>query len=196
MVSTVLGVAAVTSTILRSWPQFVSVLRTHKAAGVSTLTWTLVLNNHSAWSAYGLLSENPVLIFANILATMGCAATVWVLGSRLRAVLVTIAAALGASAIYAFDDGLLLAILVGLSLSMFVPQMLKVFRTSPEGVSVSAWVIAALSSVIWISWASSIDHVALASAHFFIGPVATVIAVRTYMAHRPAGPRRQPLARS
>lgn len=178
MTVTIVSIFAVIFTIARSWPQFLKIVVKGERSGVSVSTWLIALVAHTSWCAYGVLS--PVLLFipVNILAGAGCAATAWALGARWQ-VFAAIAGGTGVSLIaFSISDPTLLTVIVMLSIAMFIPQMIKVFRSSPQGLSLATWVIAVLASSTWIFWAFLIGRPNVASAHYFMLTVSLIIVIR------------------
>jgi uncharacterized protein with PQ loop repeat len=183
VLTTTLAFVAICFTVGRTWPQFVRIVLHKDKAGVSLGTWTLALMNHTGWLMYGILSNVPLFIVSNILAGVGCAATVWTLSSWKRAAQITAATAIATAAIYGIGDALLLTVITGFTLSVVLPQLIAVFRKPATGVSTLAWFIAAGSSITWIAWAVSINRLTVVIAHFVLLPAALVIATRAKRAH-------------
>jgi uncharacterized protein with PQ loop repeat len=187
-----LSVLTVVFTTLRSWPQFVRIVVRHEQDGVSVTTWSLALANHTGWFAYGVLAGLPVFVVVNLLAAFGCAGTVWVLRSPVRALAVAAATAALTLAAHAVDAAVVLAIITGISLSMFVPQAVRAVHRPAAGVSPASWATAALASALWLSYAWAIGRFSLVIADFFMLPLSLVILART----RGSGGRRQPALRT
>lgn len=181
----VLGGLTVVLTTLRSWPQFVRIARTRQRTGVSTLTWTIALANHTGWLAFGLLSGVPLLVVVNLLSGAGCAATVWALRSwRPVAASVALTTA-GAVAAFSMSDALLLGATTCSALAMFVPQLVRTLRHDAPGVSPAAWATAALASTSWLAYAVLIDRPSIVIAHCFMLPASLAILARS-LGTRPA----------
>ena len=128
----ILSVLAVVFTTLRSWPQFLRIIVKGERAGVSALTWAMALANHTGWFVFGLLSGVPLLIVVNIVAAAGCGATAWVLRSWAIVGAVTTASLVIPVAAFSRSDALLLAMITALSLTMFVPQVVRTV-SGPDG---------------------------------------------------------------
>lgn len=189
MLTEVLGTVATCSTIARTWPQFVRIAIRKNKEGVSLGTWSLALTNHTAWFMYGVLTSVPVFIVSNLFAAMGCAATVVALHSWKRLVMIVCAAAVLTTAIfYLISDSATLAIIVAVTMSMMLPQLWSVFRSPVSGVSPTAWLVSAVSSITWIAWAQSIHRLTVVAAHFVLLPAALIIAARAMYAHRRTEP--------
>jgi uncharacterized protein with PQ loop repeat len=146
-------------------------------------TWTLALINHIGWLTYGILTAVPVFIFCNAFAAIGCAATVCVMHSPKRMVQILSSSFAVAAIIYGVSDPLLLTVITVVTFMVVLPQLVAVFRTSAKGVSTTAWVIAACSSITWICWAISIHRMTVVIAHFILLPSAIVITIRAMRAH-------------
>lgn len=187
-----LSVVAVILTVSRSWPQFARIVMKKDRAGVSVVTWALALASHVGFFMYGVLSPVPLLIVVNLLAGAGCAAITWVLRSPLLVLGVVAVAATASTLAFAVADGALLALITPLAIGMFIPQLVRVFRTSARGVSPTAWVLAALSSTTWIAWAWAIDRPSIVIAHFFMLPASLAILKKTFSTR--AGGRSQEVA--
>lgn len=175
----VLDVLAVVFTVARTWPQFIRIVVRRDSTGVSTLTWTLVLSAHVGWLTYGILDRVVLLMVVNTLSALGCAVIVMRLRS-VRSLVAPVAGTLVASwALYEIRNGVLLGVLIGLSLVMFLPQVISVVRTPHEGVSPVTWTLSALASITWISWSIMIGRPLLGAAHYVMLPFALVILVMT-----------------
>ena len=173
----VLDVLAVVFTVARTWPQFVRIVVRRDSTGVSILTWTLVLSAHLGWLTYGVLDHLALLIIVNILSALGCAVIVLRL-RPLRFLVGPVAGTiLASSALYEIRNGVLLGALIGLSLVMFVPQVVTVFRVPHQGVSPITWTLSALSSITWIAWSIMVGRPLLGAAHYVMLPIALVILV-------------------
>jgi uncharacterized protein with PQ loop repeat len=183
VISTVLATVATMFTVGRTWPQFMRIVVRKDKSGVSLTTWSLALSNHTGWLVYGLFTQEPVFIISNVLAGLGCAATVWVLHSWQRMAQVCAVVAVASSVLYLGTDSLLLTCVTGFTLSVVIPQLVAVLRSPATGVSTIAWLIAACSSSTWIAWAISIDRLTVAVAHFVMLPAALVIASRAMRSH-------------
>jgi uncharacterized protein with PQ loop repeat len=177
-----LSVLALVFTTLRSWPQFVRIVVKGERRGVSLLTWTLALANHTGWLLFGVLSELPLLVVVNVVAAVGCGATVWVLRSWAMATVV--AAGAGSASVTAWSAGepVLLAAITLSALVMFVPQLIRTLRRPALGVSPVAWAMSALASATWISYAVAIDRPSIVIAHGFMLPASLVILARSVAA--------------
>ena len=175
----VLGVLAVVFTVARAWPQFIRIVVRRDSTGVSSGTWILVLSAHLGWLTYGILDRVVLLIIVNTLSALGCAVIVL----RLRPMRILAAAVAGTGlaswALYEISNGVLLGALIGLSLVMFLPQVVKVFHSPHQGVSPVTWTLSALSSISWISWSIMVGRPLLGAAHYVMLPVALVIVAMT-----------------
>lgn len=171
----VLDVLAVVLTVARTWPQFIRIVVRRDSTGVSGLTWMLVMISHLGWLMYGLFDHVVLLIVVNTLAALGCAA-ILVRLRPLHYLLIGVGAmGLASAALYAISNGALLTAVIGLSLVMFVPQVVTVFREPHYGVSPLTWTLSALSSMTWISWSFLVGRPVLAAAHYAMLPIALVI---------------------
>ena len=174
-----LDVLAVVFTVARTWPQVIRIAVRRDSTGVSNLTWTLVLSAHLGWLTYGVLDHVVLLMVVNILSALGCGAIVL----RLRPARFLAASAAGtivaSSALYEISNGVLLGVLIGLSLVMFIPQVVGVFGSPHQGVSPVTWTLSALSSITWISWSITVGRPILGAAHYVMLPLALVILVMT-----------------
>ena len=182
----VLNVLATVFTVLRSWPQFTRIVVRKNRSGVSALTWSLALANHTIWIVYGALANEPLLIVANILAGAGCAAIVGSLRSPPTSVATTILATATALALLQLGENVLLIAGVSSAIAMFLPQAIRVIRSNSEGISTLAWTTSALSSITWLTWGFVRGRPALVTAHFVMLPVAIFIALNSWRHHRVA----------
>ena len=180
----VLDILAVVFTVARTWPQFIRIVVRRDSTGVSFLTWTLVLSAHLGWLTYGILDHLVLLIVVNILSALGCAVIIL----RLRPVVFLVAPVAGTVlaswALYEVSNGVLLGALIGLSLVMFVPQVVKVFHAPHQGVSPVTWTLSALSSITWISWSIMVGRPLLGAAHYVMLPIALAILAMTARSKR------------
>ena len=184
-----LGLLAVVFTVARAWPQFVRIVVRRDSTGVSILTWMLILSAHLGWLSYGILDGVVLLIIVNTLSALGCAVIVL----RLRPIRFLAAAVAGTGvaswALYEIRNGVLLGVLIGLSLVMFLPQVVKVFHAPHQGVSPVTWTLSALSSITWISWSIMVGRPLLGAAHYVMLPAALVILAMTLRGKRHLEPR-------
>jgi uncharacterized protein with PQ loop repeat len=175
----VLDVLAVVFTVARAWPQFIRIVVRRDSSGVSNLTWMLVLSAHLGWLTYGVLDHLALLIIVNTLSALGCAVIVL----RLRPMRFLFGVVAGTSvaswALYEISNGVLLGALIGLSLVMLLPQVMKVVSAPHEGVSPVTWTLSALSSITWISWSIMVGRPLLGAPHYIMLPVALVILAMT-----------------
>jgi uncharacterized protein with PQ loop repeat len=180
----VLDILAVVFTVARTWPQFIRIVLRRNSTGVSILTWMLVLSAHLGWLMYGILDHLVLLIVVNTLSALGCAVIIL----RLRPVAFLVApvagTALASWALYEIRNGVLLGALIGLSLVMFIPQVVKVFRAPHQGVSPVTWTLSALSSITWISWSIMVGRPLLGAAHYAMLPIALAILAMTVRSKR------------
>ena len=184
MVLVIVSVLAVVFTVLRTWPQFIRIVVKKHHEGVSLLTWSIALANHTGWLVYGVLAPIPLFILSNLLAGAGCAATVWVMRGPQRTLAIFIGATVASVAIFELNDFVLLVLVNMTAFGMFVPQLVSVFRHNPAGVSVTAWVMASIASATWIAYAIVIGQPAIVLAHYFMLPAALIILIRTVVAPR------------
>lgn len=175
----VLDVLAVVFTVARAWPQFIRIVIKRDGTGVSILTWTLVLSAHLGWLTYGILDHVLLLIIVNTLSALGCAVIVLRLQTMRFLVAPVAVTGLASWALYEITNGVLLGALIGLSLVMFLPQVVKVYRSPHQGVSPLTWMLSALSSMTWISWSILVGRPLLGAAHYVMLPVALVILAMT-----------------
>lgn len=170
----------------RSWPQFVRIVVKHDPSGVSVVSWTLVLANFTMWATYGVVSELPVLIVANVLAGLGSAGIVVSLGRhglahRWQAPAAVAAALAGASAVYlALGATALLSVATVMAVGMFLPQLWTVFKTEPSGVSPLTWWLGVLAGVVWLGYGFTIGQPEIAAPHAVMTPCALAILWRVY----------------
>ena len=168
-------VLAAVLTVARTWPQFLRIVIRKDSTGVSSLAWSLVMTSHVGWLMYGIQDHLVLLIVVNTLASGGCAAIVLRLRSVRFVVILVVGTCLAAWALYSISNGMLLSAVVGLSLVMFLPQAVKVFRAPHEGVSPATWALSAASSMTWIAWSLMVSRPALAAAHYVMLPTALLI---------------------
>ncbi|HXW35919.1 MAG TPA: hypothetical protein VEJ87_15195 [Acidimicrobiales bacterium] len=175
----ILGVLAVVLTVARSWPQFIRIVVKRDNTGVSVLTWMLVMTAHLGWLMYGILDHVVLLVIVNTLCALGCAAILLRLRPLQYLLVPVVGMPLASVALYGISNGALLATVIGLSLVMFVPQVLTVFRAPHHGVSPLTWALSALSSITWISWSIMVGRPLLAAAHYVMLPIALAILGKT-----------------
>ena len=135
------------------------------------------MTSHVGWLMYGIQDHLGLLIVVNTLASGGCAAIVLRLRSVRFVVILVVGTGLAAWALYSISNGVLLSAVVGLSLVMFLPQAVKVFRAPHQGVSPVTWALSAASSMTWIAWSLMVSRPALAAAHYVMLPTALLILV-------------------
>lgn len=184
MLVATLSVLATILTVLRSWPQFVRVVIRRNAEGVSALTWMLALAAHTGWMMFGVLSGIWLFVIVNFLSGAGCAGIVWKIRSPMPVAVTVAGGAALSAAVFQVGEEELLALVVGMSLAMFMPQAFATLRSNIEGVSPVAWTITALSSIVWLSWAFVIGRPTLVIAHFVMLPLAVTIALAAWRADR------------
>lgn len=181
MLVSVLGVIAIILQWIRMWPQAVHILRRRDATGVSEITWHISLVVSVVWFTYGFAYHAPVFIVNNV---MTAAVTVCILygvarygsGSRWLPLVTIVASTV--SSLLLLDLGgtkVFSAVAIGAGMVMFLPQAVKVFRSSVSGVSPLAWRLTALSSAAWLAYALVRDLPAVLITHAVVLPCTLVI---------------------
>lgn len=164
----VVGWVAAASSASLAVPQGARIAMTRSVAGVSTITWQTMLIAGVAWTAHGLLTGIPQIIWPNALLAITSA---WVLWQLITAHRLPVAktwsipvavAALAFAADVAFGPLAFAAV-------VFVPgaigqtsQLRTIVRVAdPSGVSMVALVAGLLNQVLWFAYALPIHEVAV-----------------------------------
>jgi uncharacterized protein with PQ loop repeat len=186
MLTEALAVAATALPTLRAWPQVRRIAIRRETSGVSTTSWTLMLVNFSIWATLGAFMGIPVLIATNVLAGLGAIAVLASLAvkgqGQMWRIPTTVAGTVVTSAsLHAIGGTVVLGtIATVVAITMFLPQLVKVFKTSTAGVSPVTWWLAVASSVSWLSYGFAIGHPAIAAPHIVMLPSAIAILWRVY----------------
>src|SRR5688572_10565020 len=74
-VVTLIGTLAVITSIVRSWPQVIRLLRGNTSAkGVSVATWCIGTAGQTGWAVWGFANHVPAAMISNTLNSIGCSA--------------------------------------------------------------------------------------------------------------------------
>jgi uncharacterized protein with PQ loop repeat len=193
MLTTAVGVLAVTCGLARAWPQVARIVVRRDTRGVSALTWMLSLCAFISWEAIGMVEHITAAVVFNSLAILSAGAVfavlVWQHALAGWCPLVAALTAIAASIIaYKTLGALGTSVLgVGISVSMFIPQALKVLRVPSYGVSVSTWWLAVVTSVLWTLYGVMLGKLVLIVPNVVMMPVAGIIlwqSSRTFASQR------------
>lgn len=177
----VLGVIAIVLQNVRTWPQVIRILRLQDATGVSTTTWSLATASHVVWLTYALVISDAVLTINNIVAGLGPASVLAALVHQ-RATSIRNATAapilvggIGVVALWTIGENALAVIAVAIGAVMFIPQVVKVCRSSTTGVSITTWLLLMFSSLSWIAYGITADIPAILAAHAVVLPSSIIV---------------------
>jgi uncharacterized protein with PQ loop repeat len=184
VIATVLGFIGTTLGVVRSWPQVREIVCRGRTEGISVQTWALTLLNNASWITLGLVIAAPAIIVSNVLSAVGCVAVLAAVELRRRhaRVLPKLGVGVGGAAVVALTSlggaTALTVLATALSISMFLPQLFTVLRSSSAGVSPWTWCLTAVSSGVWTVYAFALGKPPLAACHVVILPTSLVIAHR------------------
>lgn len=184
MIATILGMIGTTLGVIRAWPQVRGIVCRRETAGVSVQTWALTLLNNATWLALGLIIATFPIIVSNVLSAIGCVAVLVAVGlqqpqKRLgRKVGLGLAGAAVIGLTSLGGPTALTVLATALAVSMFMPQLFKVFKSGADGVSPSTWLVTAIGSAVWILYAFALGRPSIGACHLVIMPASLVIAYR------------------
>lgn len=191
MLATLFALIGTAFGVARAWPQVRKVVVEGTVTGVSSQTWSLMLANHLTWLGLGIAYPAWGLVLANILTGAGALAVLIALrlrrttiGSTTTAIpIASMAIALGVFVIS--GTPWLLAWANFLSVVMFLPQLIKVFRTSASGVSSATWFLSVLTSCSWIAYAIALGDPMLVVSQVMLLPSSLAIFVAAWLYETP-----------
>jgi MtN3 and saliva related transmembrane protein len=192
VIATTLGVIGTILGITRAWPQVLQIAVRRQTAGVSVQTWALTLLNNASWLTLGVIIGAFPIVISNLLSAVGSIAvlTAVQLQQRQKRMARTAAVALAGAAVVALTSlggaGALTVLATALAISMFIPQLVLVLRSGAAGVSVTTWLVSAVSAGVWLLYAFALGRPAIGACQVVIMPASLVITHRA---------RRQALAR-
>lgn len=199
----VLGVVSPATTLSRSVPQAVQLLRT-TAEGVSEGTWMLILVLAELWTVYGVLAHVPAEIVTNVPNGALAFVIVILVGRRrhatgavlARAMALSVAAAgLTTACVLGDARGVVSVVAVVGSLGLYIPQLLKVLREREvAGISLSSWVIALAAAVSWGIYGLVIHRPPIYIPSVVLIPTSLAIVLRVALVRSRALPRAVPPA--
>ena len=183
----VLAVLSPTLSVGRAFPQAVRLLCSG-ASGVSAATWILVLVPSELWCAYGVFAHVPAVIVANVPNGLLALVIVVLVGRRLATtVRLLVTAALLSVGVAVFivlsvHEGardIISAVAVAGSVTLYLPQLMKVLR-EPDvtGASLAAWVLALVSAISWGAYGIVIRNIPVFLPNVVTVPCALVIVWR------------------
>ena len=182
----VLGAIGTFTGLARPLPQFVRLLRTRDAHGVSLDTAVTSCVVSSAWAAYGILADRAAVALAS-----GLSAVVFVLiallavrlGRRareLRAAPIWLVAVVSASAL-AGVDGLGVVLVVGAVVAN-TPQVVVAFREQDlSGLSPSTWALTASDGGTWFLYGLATGDLPILVNNFFQLTTSLTILTRRWL---------------
>lgn len=138
-----------------AWPQAGRIVAGRDVAGVSALSWLLLLSACITWLTIGLTLRIPFTIAYNVLAGASTLTVLGVIGGHRPTLWVhTVATGAGAAlinvAVYAIAGPAGTSILgVTLSMTMFMPQAITAVRHPGPGISTAAWSAALITAATW-----------------------------------------------
>jgi len=182
--TSLVGAAAVASSLLFVWPQVLRLARTHDADGISIVTTLWAMAGFTLWSAYGVRKGLPAIWIANGQALLGFAAVLalcarWNPPVRRVSLLVIVEGALLAllGTRVPVDAIGICAIVVGAT--SFVPQAVVAWRTADvSGVSVATYVLLSISATLWAVYGVLRRDPIVVAPNLLIVPTAVLVAVR------------------
>ena len=185
MLVSAFGVASIISSIIRSWPQAVRIVKRRETVGVSALSWSLAFACNISWVAYAAGAHTTPPLIANLLTGVGVLAILGSLERERRSGVVPVAAAVVATAVVCdVVAGLLFGaagigwVAASISIVMFLPQVVAVMTHEVDGVSPLTWWLIGASSSIWGTYGLLTDQWELVVGTFVVVPAAAVILVR------------------
>lgn len=186
----ILGAIGTFTGLARPLPQFVRLLRTRDAHGVSLDTAVTSCVVSSAWAAYGILADRAAVALAS-----GLSAFVFLLIAllamnlgrpirELRAAPMWLVAAVAASTL-AGADGLGVILIVG-ALVANLPQIIVAFRERDlSGLSPSTWALTASDGGTWFLYGLATRDLPILVNNFFqLTTSVTILARRWLWARR------------
>lgn len=128
-------------------------------SGVSVGTWMLMYTAYCSWLGYGLRTNSPSQVAANVVAGVLGAWLLYVLlaGTRWRWVIILGAPVTSLALIMSLSEPAMNAVLLSFE-AAFIPQIVKSYKAwrgkvPAPGVSLLAWTLSAVSSLLWLSYA-------------------------------------------
>ena len=176
-----LGAVAIVLQQLRTWPQAVRIIRRKDASGVSVASWSLALVSCVTWLEYGIVFKDPVFIINNVFNLAGTVAILLALVRHAGASpALPLLVALGTTAVVWLMNVLGGRTAVGtaatlMGIAMFLPQVIKVFRSPTSGVSPVTWALVSLSSLSWLAYGLVMHQPAVWISHLVILPCAVTV---------------------
>jgi uncharacterized protein with PQ loop repeat len=184
VIATTLGVIGTILGIVRAWPQVLQIVVRRQTAGVSVQTWALTLLNNASWLTLGVIIGAFPIIISNLLSAVGSVAVLAAvqLQQRQKRLARTAAVGLAGAAVVGLASlggaTALTVLATMLAISMFMPQLLLVLRSGAAGVSVSTWLVSAISAGIWLLYAFALGRPSIAVCQVVIMPASLVITQR------------------
>jgi uncharacterized protein with PQ loop repeat len=142
------------------------------------------------WIAIGITNHITPTIVVNVFCCIGALAVLYALVSQdslapvWPLVVAVVAAGINITLFLAFGRTVVSALGVGLAVSMFIPQAMKVRRQSALGVSIPTWLLALATSSLWILYGVAIDQPVLIAPNLVMIPAALAIVSRTLAERR------------
>lgn len=167
-------------------PQLVRVLRSG-GVGVSPQAWLLSSVNLLLWGGWALVAGQPVVVAVEWVQAAGSIAVVCCLGLTRRTLLV--GAGVAVLLVVAHQSPTVASLAaVGSVLAVRVPQLASLRSRAPHSVSQLAWVMSAVSNVLWFGWGLTGGHTTMV-----VGAGVSVLAsTAIVVAARRSGPALQP----
>ena len=182
--ATTLGVIGTVLGILRAWPQVRGIAVHRRTAGVSVQTWALTLLNNASWLTLGVIIGAVPIVISNLLSAVGSIAVLTAIQRQLpqKRLGRSAAAALAGVALIGLTSlggpAALTVLATMLAVSMFVPQLLLVLRSGAAGVSVTTWLVSAVSAGVWLLYAFALGRPSIGACQVVIMPASLVITHR------------------
>ncbi|GAB3684539.1 PQ-loop domain-containing transporter [Angustibacter aerolatus] len=138
-------------------PQVVRLVRTRAVEGISARSWQVATASNACWLAYGLRSDQPAQVLANVFGGAGGLLILWLVLSgpqRLRNLppYAAVLAATAAAVLVAPSAWITLPLALT-GLASRIPQMVVTWRTwrhdLPSGVSVATWALTVVVTLLW-----------------------------------------------
>jgi uncharacterized protein with PQ loop repeat len=155
-----------------------------RTAGVSVQTWALTLLNNASWLTLGVIIGAFPIIVSNLLSAIGSIAVLTAIQrqlpekrpARIAAAVLAGAALVGLTSVGGATALTVLATM--LAISMFIPQLLLVLRSGAAGVSVTTWLVSAVSAGVWLLYAFALGRPSIGACQVVIMPASLVITHR------------------
>lgn len=176
-------------TVARGVPQVVRLLGS-EPDGVSVLTWQLWLILGEPWIAYGIVQHVPAEVVTNCCTTVLALLTLLLVTRSTGGTRRMLSVALASSAavvlfiivcVHAHDTAVISVVAVSGSVTMYLPQAVRTFRSgSLSGVSLGTWSLALVTAIAWGVYGLLIDKVPVWLPSIVMVPASAVIVAKLW----------------